>query len=285
MPALFPAEQRRGGPPDYNISSHSRIKRRRRSVAVLSSGTELDCVDRFRAARTLGSVALWIVISIFFVERREDGRWATADTWSEFSSGLEVKLEDSYYFSRNYYLFAILADVRNIDDLTSISEPRGMPADCCDEVRRETENWAGDGHSHSWLSLPELLSFNWTRKHEMEGWVEPTNWARWRQGLAPYDWAYWSERKTETPRTNEEFERAFGNLDPDAQYADIGQDPDLRKRMIDLLGGGGPVTKINWQTPYHDLVKEFWTTTIPRLKALSRSPALDDVRVVFFFDN
>jgi len=63
---------------------------------------------------------------------------------------------------RYYYLFAILADVRNAWDLKPIAEQRGLPIDVSDGTAKEWED-DGDGHSHSWLSLKELLDFDWKK--------------------------------------------------------------------------------------------------------------------------
>ena len=61
---------------------------------------------------------------------------------------------------RDYELFAVLAGVRNDYGITPISEPRGMPEDSCSEIDAYSEKFGIDGHSHSWLTLEELRSFN-----------------------------------------------------------------------------------------------------------------------------
>lgn len=67
---------------------------------------------------------------------------------------------------RNYSAFAMLADVRNGsgfagvdlgDGFEPIDKPRGLPNDISDPVQRESDGWSGDGHSHSWFTLRELL--------------------------------------------------------------------------------------------------------------------------------
>ena len=71
-----------------------------------------------------------------------------------------------FYRGRWYNLFAKLADVRNAregdeDHITPISQPRGIPEDASPLGRAVVE--AGGDHSHSWLTLQELLD-------GMEGW-------------------------------------------------------------------------------------------------------------------
>ena len=58
------------------------------------------------------------------------------------------------YNGRNYDLFSMLADVRG--SATPIAEPRGIPQDASDEVRREYESVEDWVHTPSWLTLAEL---------------------------------------------------------------------------------------------------------------------------------
>jgi hypothetical protein len=60
----------------------------------------------------------------------------------------------------DYTLFSILAGVRNYSGNEPIAEPRGMPPDVSSEVRRLSERFGDDGHSHSWLLLSEILGWN-----------------------------------------------------------------------------------------------------------------------------
>lgn len=63
---------------------------------------------------------------------------------------------------RSYSMFAFLVGVRNYSAITPISPPRGLPADAI-----ETEYGAhGGDHSFSWLTLHELLSFNYDQPLE-----------------------------------------------------------------------------------------------------------------------
>jgi hypothetical protein len=82
-------------------------------------------------------------------EVRTAGRW-TASDWTVFDG-------------RNYGIFGFLADVRNYSESPVIAEPRGLPddVDMTDEQRQE---WA-DGwyHSASWLTLAELLAYDYDR--------------------------------------------------------------------------------------------------------------------------
>ena len=77
---------------------------------------------------------------------------------------LEVKIDGTWHvygnpkIARDYYLFAQLAGVRNYDNITPISVPRGLPEDCSVVVQKESDRWADDGHSHSWVTMAELAT-------------------------------------------------------------------------------------------------------------------------------
>jgi len=64
------------------------------------------------------------------------------------------------YGNRNYGLFATLVGIRDYtDSIIPVSEPKGIPDDCCEAIKRENEAWSGDGHSHSWLTLKEIRDY------------------------------------------------------------------------------------------------------------------------------
>jgi hypothetical protein len=111
------------------------------------------------------------------------------------------------YGNRNYALFATLAGVRDY------SEPKGMPDDCCEFVKKECDGWDIDGHTHSWLTLKEIKDYQaksptfqtsglinpeaviefdkngtipkaWCQYTNMEGW-ERRNWSEPNETLLP----------------------------------------------------------------------------------------------------
>jgi hypothetical protein len=71
-----------------------------------------------------------------------------------------------YLDDRNYGAFGFLADVRNYSGVPAISEPRGIPADVSPVVAKEYKSWYGDAHSASWLSIAELIAFDFDAKVE-----------------------------------------------------------------------------------------------------------------------
>jgi len=122
-----------------------------------------------------------------YVEVRVNGQWQKA----------AVKVPRD----RNYQAFAKLADVRNGrgfagcdtgDAQIPISEPRGLPADTTirdtsEDVPYESPDyvWLGD-HSHSWLTLRELLAVDYNAPVTLRGYVSPEAAKRFREGGGKY---------------------------------------------------------------------------------------------------
>jgi hypothetical protein len=85
-------------------------------------------------------------------------RWVSADLWNKE----DYWINESKYSSRNYYLFSILADVRNYNVIDPISEPKGIPDDASFGYLYCAKKWQGDAHSHSYFTLKELLDVDWS---------------------------------------------------------------------------------------------------------------------------
>lgn len=75
----------------------------------------------------------------------------------------EVKINGKWHhygcpnIMRSYRLFAMLAGVRNYDDIEPIAQPRGLPVDATELTKLDCEHWDADGHSHSWIGSSEIL--------------------------------------------------------------------------------------------------------------------------------
>jgi hypothetical protein len=106
-----------------------------------------------------------------FAEVRREGRWTRADVKFPSWDGGETA---EPFEVRDYGLFGFLADVRNYSHSPVITEPRGIPddADLTDEEREEfADGWY---HSASWLTLAELLAYDydqvfWDRRVTKDG--------------------------------------------------------------------------------------------------------------------
>lgn len=91
-------------------------------------------------------------------KRRNDEKWNSGDLYSKNYDGKYYLRE--FYNARDYDLFALLANVRNRNEIDFISMPRGLPNDATPETVKDAEDWRGDGHSHSWLTLKEIIDYD-----------------------------------------------------------------------------------------------------------------------------
>lgn len=103
-----------------------------------------------------------------FAEIKKNGKWQKIK--DHFSLG---EWEKTYYKKekgdnpfdwRSYSMFAFLADVRNYDHCDPISKPRGIPDDVCIEIKENFKDWEGSCHSESYLTLKELLDFDYDKE-------------------------------------------------------------------------------------------------------------------------
>ena len=88
-------------------------------------------------------------------------RWVSADKWKLEDGNWHVPYNLEYYSGRNYYLFSILADVRN-SGVEPINYPKGIPDDASTGYLYKCEQWDSDAHSHSYFTLEELLNVHWS---------------------------------------------------------------------------------------------------------------------------
>lgn len=100
-----------------------------------------------------------------FAEVRKDGKWDVAgdvfplDDW--YVEHYKRTHSHEPFRDRNYSVFAFIAGVRNYSDVQPLAAPKGKPDDLSTIVEDAVENRDADGHSHSWLTLAELLNVDY----------------------------------------------------------------------------------------------------------------------------
>lgn len=231
----------------------------------------------------------------FYVEKRVNGMWVSADTFKEEDDDGDIRYHqvDEFYGDRNYNLFAILADVRNGlgfagvetgDGFKPISQPKGLPHDVSKEMKRQADSMRGDGHSHSWFTLRELLNYDWTQTSKLKGWVDLPTWADWSRwdrqhgrGPASYSGAVYGKTVMKLPtKEMDELAERYNQLWRDGNK----EAADAFARSNNAYGFA------EWEQPYYRCAGTFLDETIPRLLKLAGGVSgVDDVRIVFFFDN
>lgn len=107
---------------------------------------------------------------------------------------------------RNYSLFATLADVRNYGDTPYIDDPRGLPDDVTYEVKRASNEWGCDGHSHSYFTLRELIDYQENIEPlRHRGMISPEAQENLdKHGITPDSWCQWTNQAGWEFRTWEE---------------------------------------------------------------------------------
>lgn len=196
------------------------------------------------------------------VEVKENGAWAS-------------KPIQRTYDGRNYNLFAILANVRNRHDFVPISEPKGFPLDVSEEIAEEHEG----NHSHSWLTLAELMAFDWTQTATLSGYVN---------GPEYFSWCAYRKGRGEGP---DSYRQGVGGgnvkhvtveaMEALVKKANHGVDwNDARRVVVETLSSH--YCLVEWQSPYWRCASEFIGCIIPQLWRLGKP---EDARIVFSFDS
>ena len=252
------------------------------------------------------------------------------------------RLTDSPYSGRNYRLFAVLAGVRNDYGIRPIAKPRGVPDDVSPKVlkeyvltvvpertaeneeervctARDAERWVAGGssvwieegrmvtnpdwHSASWLTLRELLAFDWAGGFRDSGWVTPAQYLEFKKQGRPSSWC-----------------RSVGGGGV-RHVSNAGMDELIRTGKADATDGfsSDVYTEVEWADTHANSCGNFLETVVPSLldlivpegrRAEARQflpgilggdkrglaplsdwlqdhglPSLDDVRMTFWFDN
>ena len=99
---------------------------------------------------------------------------------------------------RDYGLFGVLADVRNYSVVPPIAEPRDLPEDVSPEVRANFEEWECDAHTPSWLTVQELVEFDYDQLMNDRRVVRQTGPNSWDHGAT-------GTPSEGTPKTYREF--------------------------------------------------------------------------------
>lgn len=230
----------------------------------------------------------------FFVERRKKGRWVSCDKWELIKDGdfrdlyCVVKSGTNFYNERNYDLFAILADVRNGygfagldtgDGFKFIAEPRGLPNDMSSDLAENAE-WEVEvfgGRTPSWLTVAEIMAFDWTQTTVKRGFVKGAEFEEWIRsrrdcGLSPSGYCA-LPGPTQTIVTEPEMLEAVNGIkgdDPPKVWR-----PKIKKDLENTY------CHVSWEETYRNAAGSFITETLPRMQRLG-DPG--DVRCVFWFD-
>jgi len=215
--------------------------------------------------------------------------------------GEPAKKREEWDSGRNYRLFAILAGVRNGvgfagvvtgTPVQPVAEPRGLPEDFVAEMKNECHEgtWMG-GHSQSWLSLRELLDYDWTQVRACCGVVDAKTFLHWdgfRQltgelNEPPKEYCGGVSGPKVKIVSTEEARARIHELNTQSPNPLEGYYQKSEDEMHKILGFN--YVESTWTEEYAFSAGDFWRVTMPKLIKLGRAFGEENVRIVFGFDS
>lgn len=247
-------------------------------------------------------------------EAFEDGKWQLLekvfeDPYAEYRENKDEKISSPYNM-RNYSLFALLANVRNSDNIDPIDAPRGVPEDASKKYKKYIDQWGIDGHSHSYFTLEELLAFNCDRIIDRSGIVSNEEYQKIKSQGCPESWSGGVFGGSIFMISNEEMDEYIDNpelfvamklgillADRHQEWGRGGQNMRNSPAFEGLLEKIKEYEEIgtteaqfytegHWKQSLKDCVGSWWfDKTLPRLQELAPDGDPTKIRMVFFFDN
>ena len=201
----------------------------------------------------------------FFVEKKnKQDKWISADKW-KYKINEETK-------KREYYVDQWDSFVRGggneemYEILQSISLAKGLPSDVSNKVKTESDIWGLDGHSHSWLTVSELVGHDWHKGREISGYLDSFNYDYLKSTGLPI-----SYRKKVDKVISEDDMKKFLKKEKDPKFSTT------QKEYADL-----GYCKSTWMASDADRLYYFHYHVLPKIRSLGEP---EDVRCIFWFDN
>lgn len=201
---------------------------------------------------------------------------------------------------RNYSLFSVLADVRNGygfaacdtgDRMNPIDDPRGLPDDVSMVINDDYESWGCDAHSASYLSLRELLDYDWDQMSVERGIVSLGEYLAMKiEGrITPRSYCGGTNQNV---ISLEQFQKNVDHLiEPIKKlvgYNVLKTPEEKHEYIINAIRRILEVREqaknclMQWEESYRDLCEDFLENVVVGMEGLGDP---DDVRLVFWFDN
>jgi hypothetical protein len=220
-------------------------------------------------------------IHIAVETRGDDGTWTLVDKEVKSEWGDYTTNENGIPDSRDYRLFGVLAGVRG--KAPPITAPKGLPADmsaklssladATDDPEGVPWLWLGD-HSFSWLTLREILDYDWQQTTEHSGWVNGPQFEEWQRMLRwepnPPSWCGMVGGG------------AVVHVDAATMRMKVGacgKDRELLESLEHTF------CEVHWTTPALNGCEKWVATAVTRLWELAPGNDPDRVRIVFGFDS
>lgn len=127
-------------------------------------------------------------------EVASEQRWINIDNWRYnqyygHNNTDPLMTCKEIYEGRDYSMFAMLADVRNYNEITPLSKPRGLPYNVSGVIYDEYCRWNSGAHSCSYATLAEIKEYNNSNRiMKYSGYVSPEDEIRIDNGDMPFSW-------------------------------------------------------------------------------------------------
>ena len=218
----------------------------------------------------------------------KNGNWTPLGNFEKYEDGW-VDHSSQISVGRNYDVFAVLAGVRNGsgfagvdtgDEVTPISEPKGLPIDVTPEVKEWSDSWGCDGHTHSWLTTREILEHDFTQPKVKRGVVDAVEFLRFEAIGQPTSWSGAVSGARIRHVSNVEMKQL---IDQETAGETFWR---AKQNAIEKLSPNHEInnvrTQVEWSITQAQACSGFLIDTLPHLLKLGN---FDQTRLVFFFDN
>lgn len=206
-----------------------------------------------------------------YAERKEKGpgknaRWVHVP--GELQDGFEPFPEEGLrpyaflHLDRMYELFNLLGG-RDSDH--PIVPLRGIPKDASPEVKAEAARWSDRAHGRSWMTLAELLAFDWLQEGPRVGFVWAPSYKKWLASGKRGNPGHWDEDLSGLGKHQLVTERAM------QEHIKSKKKPSRRM-----------VCRAEWTGLRFPYLEAFWKTALHQLHRLGPP---DQVRIVYYFDS
>lgn len=191
-------------------------------------------------------------------------------------------------FHRDYPLFGMLAGVNDsafserrygLQDVpfTPIAEIRGLPVDFSGDAKR----WCSVVNSHNWVSLREILDFDWERRHPRTALVSAVEFLDfemlgnvWRPAERQHcrDNSGADKREVSQEEMGECVKSILGDVDWEDPFHVVAlADPNI-------------LTPVSYSVSYAECAHQLWERVSPRMLKLGREYGYDNVRLVIYVE-
>jgi len=231
------------------------------------------------------------------VEYKANGEWKAILFPNKYFGKYdnEPKKSARIDIDRDYCLFSILANVRNSygfagcdtgDQFTFISSERGLPKNITTKCKKTA--CTGD-HSDTWVSLKEILDFDWKQTATRRGVLSAVQFEEWDRCKEfrpqPKEWCGDVAGNGIMHISEDEMRSYVNDIMRGARGAEWTANMEKLKADSEWPSKTRKYTRITWEQSYAECAKQVWTKILPYMLPLGAEHGYKNVRLVMNFDS